>query len=321
MKGQSVMKNKLKLSIEEHAYDEERMLRHIKAQARSMGIKPAIRKEPIRMPKIFMVVLTSALVFVFALLGVSQLSNFNPLQPQPDHITVVYALDINPSFEISVNKQDKVVSINPVNEDAKTILIDDLIGQDAASVIETLIKRSEEAGFIDTDDLVDDYVLVTSVAMSDNDLDQSNKIAAKINTQSKTSEVLQSLNVAVIKSDLVSLRLAQDKKVPIGLYVINGMVKQPDSTYLTAKAFFSNPDYRTTFQTKGAIKEAKTNEVKAHILSALSKLDAIGIDTTQIKNRLITAEGNDLIQIKNEVRKLLNKYKLSSVDESESENT
>ena len=315
------MKNKLKLSIEEHAYDEERMLRHIKAQARSLGIKPAVRKEPIRMPKILMAALTSALVFAFALLGVSQLSNFNPLQPQPDRITVVYALDINPSFEISVNKQDKVISITAVNEDAKTILIDDLKGQDAALVIETLIKRSEDAGFVDTDDLVDDYVLVTSVALTDDDLDQSNKIASKLNTQSKTSEVLQSLNVAVIKSDLITLRLAQDKKVPIGLYVINGMVKQPDGSYLTAKAFFSNPEYRATFQTKGAIKETKTNAIKEHILAALSKLDAIGVDTAEIKNRLITAEGNDLIQIKNEVRKLLNKYKLSSVDESESENT
>jgi len=314
------MKNKLKLTIEEHAYNEEQMLRHIKTEIRTRGIRPVAKRQTIKLPKFFKFALTTAMVVAFALLGAAQLSNFNPFQPQPKIITAVYALDINPSFEISVNKQDKVVSIISTNDDAKTITVDDLIGNDAASVIETLIERSIEAGFIDIDDLVDDYVLVTSVPMSDDDLDQSTAIAGKINTLTKTSDVLQSLNVAVIKSDLVTLRLAEDKKIPIGLYVINGMVKQPDGTYLTAKAFFSNPEYRATFQTKGAIKETKTNAIKAHILIALGKLDAIDVDTSELKNRLITAEGQDLIDIRNEVRKLLNKYKLGSVDESDTEN-
>lgn len=314
------MKNKLKLSIEEHAYNEEQMLRQIKSQARLLGIRPTVRKQPIKLPKFFMFALTTTMVVAFALLGVAQLSNFNPLQPQPNLITAVYALDINPSFEISVNKQDKVVSITAINDDAKTITIDDLMGKDAASVIETLIKRCEEAGFIDTDDLVDDYILVTSIPMTDKDLEQSTAIAGKINTLTKTSEILQSLNVAVIKSDLITLRIAEGKKIPIGLYVINGMVELPDDSFLTARQFFSDPEYRTTFQTKGAIKETKTNAIKENILVALSKLDAIGVDTAEIKNRLITAEGQDLIDIRNEVRKLLNKHKLGSIDESNTEN-
>lgn len=320
MKGGNIMKNKLKLSIEEHAYNEERMLRHIKAQARTLGIKPAVKKKTIKMPKIFMLVLTTTMVAVFALLGISQLGDFNPLPPHPDTITAVYALDINPSFELSVNKQDKVITIVAINDDAKTMSFEDLIGQEAALVIEELIKRAETVGFINSEDLVDDYILVTAIPMTDKDLDQSIAIADKINKQTKTSTVLQSLNVAVIKSDLITLRLAEDKKIPIGLYVINGMVNQPDGTFLTTKAFFSNPDYRATFQTKGAIKEKKTNALKENILIALGKLDAIGVDTAEIKTRLITAEGKDLIDIQNEVRKLLNKHKLGSKDESAPEN-
>jgi hypothetical protein len=314
------MKNKLKLTVEEHAYNEEQMLQHIKTEIRTRGIRPAVKRQTIKLPKFFKLALTTAMVVTFALLGVAQLSNFNPFQPQPKLITVIYALDINPSFEISVNNQDKVVSISATNDDAKTITVEDLIGNDAAAAIETLIKRSIEAGFINIDDLVDDYVLVTSIPMNDEDLDQSTAIAGKINTLTKTSNVLQSLNVAVIKSDLITLRQAEGKKIPIGLYVINGMVKQPDGTYLSAKSFFSNPEYRATFQTKGAIKETKTNAIKEHILIALGKLDAIGVDTTALKNRLIIAEGQDLITIRNEVRKLLNKHKLGSVDESITEN-
>jgi hypothetical protein len=313
------MKNKLKMSIEEHAYNEEQLLRHIRADIRTLRIRPVEKRKTIRLPKLLKLVLTLSMVVAFASLGVALLNNFNPFQPQPNLITAVYAIDINPSFEISVNKQDKVVSIIAVNDDALTITVDDLLGKDAAVVIESLIQRSIDARFINIDDLVDDYVLVTSIPMSDDDLDQSTAIAGKINTLTKTSEILHHLNVAVIKSDLVTLRLAEDKKIPIGLYVINGMVKQSDDTYLSAKEFFSNPENRATFQTKGAIKETKTNAIKEHILIALGKLDAIGVDTAEIKNRLITAEGQDLIDIRNEVRNCLNKHKLGSNDESDTD--
>ena len=312
------MKSKLRLSIQEHAYNEDRMLWELKARARAMGIQPVVRK-PVRMPKFFRVALTATLVAAFVFLGIAEISDFNPFTPT-NTITAVYALDINPSFEINVNKEDKVVSIIPTNEDAKSILIEDLYGKDSVDVIEELLKRAEAAGFIDSDDLADDYVLVTAVPMNENNQPQTDAIADKIAAQTKTSEFLQSLNVAVIKSDLITLRLSENKKVPIGLYVINGMVALPDNTVLSAKQFFSNPIYRATFQQKGAIKNAKTNAMKENILLALSKLDAIGVDTTNIKNRLISAEGKDLIAIQVEVRKLLNKNHLNTDDETGTEN-
>lgn len=314
------MKNKLKQSIEEHAFNEEKMLWQIKAQARALGIRPKV-KEIHRLPKFFKIALTSAMVLVFALMGIATLSDFNPLQPDVNTITAVYALDINPSFEIRVNKQDKVISISATNDDAKTIATEDLLGQQAAAVIEALIKRAEEAGFLDSTDLVDDYVLVTAVPMTDADQPQTDQIEEKIKTQTKTSEYLQNLNVAVIKSDKVTLLEAQGKKVPIGLYVINGMVKQPDNTFISAGEFFSDPENRATFQRKGDIKEDKVNKLKARILTALAKLDAIGVDTADIKTRLITAEDQEIIDIQNEVRRLLNKHHLGSTSEVDADHT
>lgn len=313
------MKNRLKQSIEENAYNEEKMLWHIMAQARSQGIKPVIKKS-FKFPKFLKFGLAALLIAVFALVGVTQLSDFNPFPTDVNAITVYYALDINPSFEIAVNKQDKVITILAVNDDAKTITIDDLIGQEAPAVIETLIKRSEAAGFIDSTDLVDDYVLVTSIPKTDNDQEQATGFENKIKAVIKTSEYLQGLNVAVIKTDMISLKTAQDKKIPIGLYLINGMVSQPDGTYLSAKEFFSDPKNRETFQTKGEIKDVKENQIKTNILEALAKLDAIGVDTSDIKTRLITATDKEVVKIQVEVRKLLNKYKLGSTSEVESEN-
>lgn len=314
------MKDKLTQSIQEHAFNEEKMLWQIKAQARAMGIKPKV-KEARHLPKFFKLALTSVMVLVFALMGVATLTDFNPLQPDPNIITAVYALDINPSFELEVNKQDKVISITATNDDAKTITVDDLIGKQAPEVIEALIKRAEEAGFLDSTDLVDDYVLVTAIPMTDDDQAQTDQIEEKIKEQTKTSEYLQNLNVAVIKSDKVTLLTAQGKKIPVGLYVINGMVKQPDGTVIGAGEFFSDPENRATFQTKGEIKEDKLNKVKARILSALAKLDAIGVDTADIKTRLITAKDQDIIDIQNEVRRLLNKHHLGSTAEVDADHT
>lgn len=314
------MKNKLRQSIEEHAFNEEKMLWQIKAQTRAMGIKPQV-KEIKHLPKFFKVALTFAMVLVFALLGIATLSDFNPLQPDPNTITAIYGLDINPSFEISVNKQDKVILITPTNDDAKSITVEDLYGKDATYVIEALIKRAEAAGFLDSTDLVDDYVLITAIPMSVDDEIQTDLIEEKMKEQTKTSEYLQNLNVAVIKSDKVTLLEAEGKKIPVGLYVINGMVKQPDGTYIGAGEFFSDPENRATFQKKGEIKEDKVNKLKARILTALAKLDAIGVDTADIKTRLITAEDQEIIDIQTEVRRLLNKHHLGSTSEVNADKT
>jgi len=306
------MSNKLKQSIHDHAYNETEMLRKIMNSVHSQGIVP-VKKKPFYQTRFWKLGLSFALVIILVLISVTQLDKLHLFDNTT--ITAVYALDINPSFEISVNKNDKVISITAINEDALNIEVEDLFGKSATTVIETLIKRAEEAGFINTTDLVDDYILVSVIPMNEKDKTQTNGFEEKIAEATKDSAYLQNLNVAVIKSNLIELRLAESKKVPIGLYVINGMVVEPDGTILTAKEFFSDPENRATFQTKGVIKTDKVDRLKARILIALGKLDAIGVDTTDIKNRLITAKDKDLIDIQNEVRKLLNKHHLGSTSE------
>lgn len=240
------------------------------------------------------------LASVFAFVSMSQLGLFKTTNVNA--ITAVYALDINPSFELSVNKQDKVVLIMAVNDDAKTMDVDDLYGKDSTYVIEELLRRAKEAGFIDDTDLVDDYAVITTIPMSDDDEDQTDELEEKLDERIKDSEFLQGLNVAVIKADLIALRVAQDKKIPIGLYVINGMVAQADGTYLSAKDFFSNPEYRATFQTKGEIKDAKLDHIKTLILAALDKLDAAGVDTVALRTKLLAATDDELVNLMIEVR-------------------
>lgn len=224
------MKNKLRQSIHEHAYNEEKILINVIMTARSEGLKPSMRWVSYR--NLFLKLgISVTLVCLVGMVGLAQLGIFD--FSDRNTITTIYALDINPSFEISVNKQDKVVSINAINNDARTIEVFDLYGKDASFVIEVLIQKSSLAGFIKSDDLIDDYIVITAIPMT-TDEDQSNELEDKLEQRIKESIFLQSLNVAVIKANVHDLKTAQAKKIPIGLYIINGMIGLPNGMYLSA---------------------------------------------------------------------------------------
>ena len=65
-------------------------------------------------------------------------------------VDAVVALDVNPSIELNVNKKDKVVSVNPLNDDAVTILGEmDLKGSDVDVAVNALLGAMVRAGYID----------------------------------------------------------------------------------------------------------------------------------------------------------------------------
>lgn len=58
-------------------------------------------------------------------------------------------IDINPSVAFVVSSKEKIVSINPLNEDGETVLMDlDLEGLDLENAIDTYIAKAIELGFI-----------------------------------------------------------------------------------------------------------------------------------------------------------------------------
>jgi hypothetical protein len=63
---------------------------------------------------------------------------------------VYLTLDINPSIEIIVNENGKVLHVNPLNEDAELLLLDlNLRGLDIEDVIDIIIEEAIKLGFID----------------------------------------------------------------------------------------------------------------------------------------------------------------------------
>lgn len=78
---------------------------------------------------------------------------------QNHRVDSVIGIDVNPSIELSVNRNEKVLQANPLNEDAETILDDmDLKNVDLDIAVNALIGSMVRNGYLDE---LDNAILVT----------------------------------------------------------------------------------------------------------------------------------------------------------------
>ena len=157
----------------------------------------------------------------------------------------VYAMvsvDINPSLELYTNKEGLVVDVKTRNKDAEALEINDLVGQPADASVVNLIKRAAAAGFIKSGDSADDYVVVSTVVLDENDADakqNQDSLGYKIQLAVAAADLNSTTKVAVIKATLQEKFAADGKKIPLGLYIINGMIEK-DGTMISVSEFVKN---------------------------------------------------------------------------------
>ena len=69
----------------------------------------------------------------------------------PDQSRAVVNVDVNPSIQFVVDAQNKVVSVNALNEDAQVLLYGEASfeGKDIEQAIETITSLAVEYGYLD----------------------------------------------------------------------------------------------------------------------------------------------------------------------------
>ena len=288
--------NKIKKSIEMHAFNEDELLSRITMQADREGLTSQRPQGGRNMKKVFGLFALSFVLVLALWIGISE---FSPVDK--NLVTTIVAIDINPSFEVSVNALDNVVKVETVNEEAETIKVDDLIGMKVEDAVDLIIQRAGDAGFINIDDLDEDFVVVTSISLKDKEEDHE-RIQDRIQDQIKDSEYLQSLNIVSIKATQREKFEAEGKDIPVGLYVINGYVLQEDGTYMKAGEFFSNPENKEAVKNRVEITEEKELKLRERVEKALGKLESKGIDGTEYRQRLENASMEEMLQIQAEIK-------------------
>ncbi|MDW7662696.1 MAG: anti-sigma factor domain-containing protein [Bacillota bacterium] len=161
------------------------------------------------------------------------------------NFSAIVTVDINPSFKLSVDEDDKVVEIKAMNDDAKTIKVDDLVGIPVENAVEQIVQRSNEAGFIDLTDLDDDFVLISVANVNEDDdekeSEQAEKILEAIKEKAKESNTLKDVTLAMAEVDEETMNEAEKNSLIAGIMIFT------DSQNMTVKEFFEDEDNLNKF--------------------------------------------------------------------------
>jgi hypothetical protein len=290
---------------------EERLYNSKKLYARIYNELPIHPTEPMKTRNGFKL--------AFALLAVAALAltlGFQFKSASPKVAYAIVSVDINPSFELTAAEDGSVISIEAINEDAKTIITEDLIGLPVEQAVEQLIIRATEAGFINAEDEVEDYVIVSTVLLDETnpDLDEEqDELDDLIGDELEDSdEIADTTIVTVIKATQREKFEADGKDIPLGLYIINGMI-EVDGEMISVKEFVSNSDNLEKLERRAVKLANKATHFTSLIERYLAVLAENGIDISAYEARL-TTEGEDLEALKDELEVLAEAYDVDDDD-------
>lgn len=202
-----------------------------------------------------------------------------------DEAVSVVSIDINPSIELFLDANEVVIDIKALNEDALTLDLTQFIGMNAEDAVEGIVTLANEAGFINQDDLTEDYVLLTIADINEDETDDVTELETRLRDRIQSSDELQSLNVAILKSTRAEILEAEGKDVPFGLYVLNGMIES-NGEYITIKDFFSDPANKEAFLQKGEMINMSIEKKTQLAEKIMTQLENQGADVSNIRSML-----------------------------------
>ena len=141
--------------------------------------------------KMMMMTLCSAFVLMFA---------FISFQPRDDEYLI--SLDVNPSIELQIDKNEKVSHIDCHNEDGEIVLDDmDLVGTDVDVAVNAIIGSMYKNGYLSK--------VKNSVLVSVQGKDESIRTAMK---QRVVDDIKKTLSAYELESSVISQDYAQEKE-------------------------------------------------------------------------------------------------------------
>ncbi len=169
------------------------------------------------------------------------------------------SIDINPSLELYLNKAGQVLEIKTRNKDAETLSVKGLIGKPLEEATTSIVAQATEKGFIKSNDAVDDYVIASTVILDESDpaasQDQDN-FGSRIRDAIAAADLSTTTKVAVIKATLQEKHQADKNGVPLGLSIINGMIKNESGVMVSVADFVKDQNNLKQLAKRAAIAAA-----------------------------------------------------------------
>lgn len=227
------------------------------------------------------------------------------------------SIDINPSFELYVDKNDKVIEINPINEEAKTLDIDQLNGLEVQDVVENLIKQAQDKGFINSLDTFQDTVIISTINYGIDGEKLIRNIQVKLGSSLSIDRNVKSYIIQATEDDREE---AKKENISLGIYMLNGII-QNNGVPMSVQNFVK--DLNNLEILEEYAEKTNGSELVEIIQALVNELVIKGIDVTTFQNRL-NSEGEDLEELiedlKDQFENLDPSYS-SSNDNKEDENS
>lgn len=202
---------------------------------------------------------------------------------QSPHQKLAYALisvDINPSFELYTDVQDRVIDVVALNAQAQAMDDSLWLGMDVSTVVSDIIAQASQLGYIDIKDLAQDYIVVSTVSFGADGtrLVSELKFALKSNV-----ELNRTVSTYILEATEEDYEAANLENISLGLYMMNGWI-QNNGVPMTVQEFVSDPNNLELLEEKA--EHASSDELKAVIQVLIDDLDKIGIDMADFQRRM-----------------------------------
>jgi len=170
-----------------------------------------IRKSNLNFKNIALVAASIFLLIVTSIYGVDVWdANYRAI--------ALISVDINPSIEIKINKNNNVISARALNEDAKNLPLKTLKNQPVDEALEELVNMARVEGYIKETE--ENYILVTSVELRKGAQEEktlTNLITeGKEKIESSAIKVGEQVEVIAIQSNKETLKEANKENISVG---------------------------------------------------------------------------------------------------------
>jgi hypothetical protein len=153
------------------------------------------------------------------------------MQQDSHHVVAYVSMDINPSVELGVDKNDKVRELRAINEDGELIIEGlNYKGVDVETVAASILERAKGSHYLDTPNK---NIFITSMLLDDNSalkLDYESILTGKVDRTLRT--LLTQLAAEAASANITTLSVPNEVREEAAL---NGISSGKMAVYLMAK--------------------------------------------------------------------------------------
>lgn len=223
------------------------------------------------MKKFLSLLLAITLIFVFTACGngkggSSDIESTDDSEAfvKPENYATVMLVTINPEFRLYLDALNNVLAVEPVNEDAKTAIKDTELKGEFKSVMEKIVEKSNDAGFVKENATVNIKITETK--------NQAADTTAILNTAKSTADnAFKKINITAeiktsVSEDASSTPEATSSSAPAENN--ESITSQPAHTHSFAAATCTKPKTCSCGATEGAALGHKFKDGKCSVCNA-----------------------------------------------------